>query len=1087
MMRKSTPFFKFFLLLAFQAFSCCLYSQATFVPNLGQWDGDFLYKTDLNNGALFFEENGYTALLTDPAISENRHNHSGSNQMGLPPHKHKEEYLNVAYNMTWVGSNPKKKVHPFSEMEFYHNYFLGKNKTRWKASVPVYKGLAYKELYEGISINYFQDKDNLKYDIHLAAGANPEVLKMNFEGLSSIGLNEGRLVLQTALGPVYEYIPEAYQIIDGQKITVPCNYTLHNNRVGFKLGSYNTSQPLIIDPILDFSTFSGATDDNWGFTATYDDLGDFYAGGIVEGQGYPATTGAFQVNFNAGKFDVAISKFSSDGKNLLYATFIGGSSIEMPHSMIVDDNRNLIILGSTSSKDFPINGAAYQDSLISGTPENWAPWNTKYSNGVNAFIIKLNAAGSAMIAGTFLGTNQGAVGTNLEILKNYCDETRGEVILLDNGNIAITTSSKSDNLPFLKPGAGPNGATQNAIVAVFNPALTQLIWGSYFGGNGNETGNSIKTNGTDLYICGATQSNNLPTTSNSFSSTYSGSIDGYIAKFNGSTGQFLGSTYIGTSSYDQAFFIDIDKFGSVLVFGQSQGNMPINNALYSNPGSHQFVQKYSADLSTQSWSTVVGSGQNKLDIVPSAFMVDKCLNIYISGWNGASNSNAGTFNLNNTLGLKTTTDAIDSTTDGSDFYFMVLDRDASDLLYATLYGGTADEHVDGGTSRFSADGTIYQAVCAGCGFIGSSFPTTPGAYSTTQNRQTNCNLGAVKISLEQTVKAAPSIDIRFDTDTTCEELIVRFSNTSKNANYYLWEFGNGLTSNQFEPTTTYSNLGTYTIKLIAFDTVCDISDTALLTLNHNLPKYPKATMAYNYAGCDKDFKVNFSSTSNEVNRFLWDFGDGNTSTQVNPTHYYSDTGTYRITLIAYDSICQLQDTVYATVTFTDSTVKPIAEVAYKECSSGEIAIFHQNLRDRFIYEWIYSGKKAMGAYPNISFEQPGIFAVSLRIEDTLCSQVYEQNFKVEIEAIQTEIYIPNAFSPNGDGINEQFELSGNRCNPNDYLRIFNRWGEIVFETNQPFSEFWDGTNDGKKPKEDVYTYLLKSGTQTRRGYLTLFM
>ncbi len=1086
-MRKAPLSIKICLLLAVHSLAFSVWGQATFIPNQGQWQGDFLYKTDLTSGAIFFEEDGYTTLLNDPEISRNRHNHSHSNQMGLPLHKHSNpanEYQAVAYRLKWVNANAKRQISAFSEKEFYYNYFLGNDSTRWKGNVPVYMGLSYKNLYKGITVNYFEDNDNLKYDILIAANSDPSVIQMTYEGLEGLEISEGRLVMKTAIGPVYEYIPEAYQIVNGEKVIVSCTYILDKKKVGFKLGKYDSSKALIIDPVWDFSTFTGATSDNWGFTATYDNSGNFYAGGIVFGNGYPLSTGAFQSVFGSGNFDAAISKLDPTGSTLLYSTFIGGSSIDMPHSMFVNSQDQLVILGSTGSSDFPMSTNGYQSAFSNGPAVGFPPDNTFYLNGANAFVMKLDTAGSSVIGSTFLGSTDGFVGTNEANYENYGDGTRGEVIVLPNGNIAIVTSTKARNLPFLNPGQpiSPN-KVQYAIAAVFNPNLTHLVWGSYFGGTGNDAGYSIKTDGSDIFICGSTKSSDLPSHPTSFEPNYSGDYDGYIAKFNGSNGQFLGATYIGTQQYDQAFFIDVDKFGSVFTFGQTEGAMPVTNGKYSNPGSYQFLHKYSSDLSSRPWATVIGSGQAKRDLVPSAFMVDNCLRIYISGWNGQSNSVAGTFAKNNTKNLRTSKDAIDSTTDGSDFYFMVLDRDATGFLYGTYFGGAAQEHVDGGTSRFSPDGIIYQAVCAGCAL--GTFPTTPGSYSP-QNGSSNCNLGAIKISLEQSVKASPAINIKLDVDTICDQLFVKFTNNSKNANNYYWDFGNGLTSSQFEPSTVYNGLGVYTIQLVAEDTVCDISDTATITINNDTPKRPTASIDYNYIGCDKKFQVNFNNTSPEVNQFIWDFGDGSKSNDENPTHFFPGTGSYQIMLIATDTTCRLADTVFASVTFEDSTIVPHAEISYKECSTGEIDVAHANYRARYLYEWLYSGKKATGAYPNIKFDNPGIYAVNLSIEDPLCTQLYEQNFKVDIEAIQSEIYIPNAFSPNGDGINEEFILSGDRCDPNDHFRIFNRWGEIVFETEHPFTEFWDGSNDGQEPKEDVYTYILKSGKDTKRGYLTLF-
>lgn len=1084
-MKKLKSLIQLFLTCALLGFGLEAWSQALFVPNQGQWEGDFLFKTELSNGAIFFEEGGFTNLLFEPGYFDS-HGHGHDEH---DAHHDEEPFQNIAYKMQWANTIGKSSVQGFLEESFYHNYFLGNDSSAWQGEVSVFKGIAYKGLYEGVTVNYYQDGDNLKYDILLAAHANPKPISMAYEGLDSLYLSEGRLIISTGIGDIVEYIPEAYQIINDQKIHVDCQYVLSGKEVSFSLAAYDKSLPLIIDPVLDFATFSGSVSDNWGFTATYDDAGNFYAGGISYGANYPVTVGAAQTSYGGGGFDISISKFNPTGSALLYATFIGGNGIDAPHSMIVNDQNELFILGSSSSNDFPTSTTAYQASFAPG-PFTTFPSdpNNDYGRGANAVIIRLNAAGTVNMASTYLGSTQAATGPNTQIYRNYGDGSRGEIIILDNGNVAIASSTNADDLPFLNPGGLPsllNG--QSAIVAVFNNTLTQLVWGSYFGGSNNEAGYSLKARGNDLYVCGSTNSNDLPTGTGTFEPNHSGMHDGFLARFNSTNGQFLGATYIGTSNQDQAFMMDIDKFGSIFVMGQSQGNMPVTNGRYANPGSQQFIQKYSSDLVNQVWATVIGSGQSKIDIVPSAFMVDKCLNIYLSGWGGLTN---GDYNGGNTNGLQTSKDAIDSTTDGSDFYFMVLDRDATGFLYGTFYGGdggptaNSGEHVDGGTSRFSPDGIIYQSVCAACDNL--PFPTTPTAYSTTRN-SFNCNLAAIKISLDQTVKAIPDLDIIADVDTICDRLLVSFTNNSKNANKYYWDFGNGLQSGLFEPFTEYNGLGTYTITLVAEDTICDISDTAILVINHNAVKRPKASIDYTFIGCDTSYEASFQNTSNEVNQFIWDFGDGTSSQEENPTHFFPDSGTYRVMLIAFDSVCLLSDTVYATIVFQDTTIRPRTKVLLEECSSGKLEISHVNLRKRYSYLWEFEGQTATGPQPNIVFKEPGFYGVELFTKDPLCAQEYKQEFKVEIEQIQEETYIPNAFSPNGDGVNEFFELSGDRCGLNDYFRIFNRWGQVVFETDQPFSEFWNGTNDDELPKEDVYTYILRSGKKVKRGYLTLFM
>lgn len=1084
-MEKITRSIKFLAFFYALLISGEVLSQATFVPNQGQWEEDFFYKTRLNTGAVFFEKNGYSIVLNDPEFIGHAHHEAEKHE------RHDENAIvKVAYRMRWIdASTSSDQVSGFSKEPYYHNYFLGKDQSRWKPHVPVFKGITYRQLYPGITVNYYEDEDKLKYDLHLAPNADISKLAMEYEGLDDLRIEEGQLVMQTALGNVVEYIPEAYQVIKGEKVTVDCKYELKDGKVRFRLGTYDKSQGLIIDPVLNFATFSGSSSDNWGYTATYGNNGEFYGGGIVEGNGYPVTTGSFQNSFGGKKFDASISKFSSDGKNLLYATYLGGNSIDMPHSMIVNQQDELIILGSTGSTDFPTLSNSYQDTLASGASVGYTPWQTQYDNGANAFVVKFNASGSSLQGATLLGSNQGATGTNTKIVQNYCDNSRGEVIVLNNGDIAIATSTLAGDFNFLNPGnINRNNAKQDAVIAVFNSSLTQLEWGSFFGGSEDETGYSLKTNGTDLYLCGATASSDLPTHTSSFNPNYGGSghYDGYIAKFNGSNGTFLGATYVGTAEDDQVFFIDFDKFGNVLALGLSKGTMPVSTGKYSNPGSKQFIQKYDRDLSSLMWSTVVGSGGPKVDLVPTAFNIDDCLDIFISGWNGAANDRINVPNngfYGDTRGLPTSPDAIDSTTDGSDFYFMVLERDAGGFLFGSYYGGgVAREHVDGGTSRFSPDGVIYQAVCAGCGR--EAFPTTPGVYSP-NNQSQNCNLGAIKITFDKSVRAKPQIDYQ-SLDTTCDRLTVQLINNSVSADSYWWDLGNGQTSTDFQPITTYEGLGVYTITLIATDTVCDISDTAQIQIDNDKVNKPKALMEADYAGCDGNYFVEFKNISPKTNIFNWDFGDGNTSTEENPTHTFPDSGTYTVTLIARDSACPYSDTITKKISFQDTSVLPLTYIEYEVCERGEMGVVHEVTRKRFEYFWEFDGRKAKGQYPLIKFSEPGNYMIKLEIEDPLCNRQYQEQYNVKIEDIPSEVFIPNAFSPNGDGINEEFVLSGDQCNPNDYFRIFNRWGEIVFETQHPFSEFWDGMQNGKPAKEDVYTYILKSGTDIDRGYLTLF-
>ncbi len=315
---------------------------------------------------------------------------------------------------------------------------------------------------------------------------------------------------------------------------------------------------------------------------------------------------------------------------------------------------------------------------------------------------------------------------------------------------------------------------------------------------------------------------------------YGGGTDGYVLRLSPTLGQFLSSTYLGTAAYDQGYFVQLDLDDEVYVVGQTHGAYPVSAGVYSNPGSSQFLQKLDHDLTTSLWSTRIGSGTGSEDISPSAFLVSDCGQIYFSGWGGIVNHyvQAATSTTN---GLPVTPDAYQTTTDGSDFYLMVLEVDATALNYATYFGGPdSHEHVDGGTSRFDKHGTVYQAVCAGCGGQ-SDFPTTPGAWSTT-NASFNCNLGVFKFDLLQ-----PTAHIEVDgPDYTClPNGTVSFINLSVGGSIYNWDFGDGTDTTAFQPTHTYTTPGTYTVRLLLSDEdVCTSDDTAYVQVHILQPVPP---------------------------------------------------------------------------------------------------------------------------------------------------------------------------------------------------------------------------------------------------------
>ena len=320
-----------------------------------------------------------------------------------------------------------------------------------------------------------------------------------------------------------------------------------------------------------------------------------------------------------------------------------------------------------------------------------------------------------------------------------------------------------------------------------------------------------------------------------------GSIDGFVCNIRNDGSSIIRSTYIGNANIDVIYGIKFDRSGFPYIMGTSRGaaQWPVSPGVWSNPGSKQFVMKLRPDLTGSVYSTVFGTANTKPNMSPVAFLVDRCENVYISGWGGYLLPVTDPYDLAGVAGMSVTPDAIKRTTDDRDMYFIVIAKNASSLLYGSYFGqdGGDGEHVDGGTSRFDAQGVIYQAICANCAG-GATFPTTPGVVGPINlaSPTNGCNLAAVKISFNFAgVAAGPKAFLNGVRDSVgCAPLTFEFRDTVLNAVSYEWNFGDGSptqTTTTAQVTHLYNNVGNYRIRLIAIDSsTCNIRDTAFINV-----------------------------------------------------------------------------------------------------------------------------------------------------------------------------------------------------------------------------------------------------------------
>ncbi len=982
-----------------------------FVRNDGQWPGPFSYKAEAGNGTVFLAPDAFTYLLSHPA---NRERMDAAHH-GFTREPVKLEYH--AYRMSFVGANKEAPITGSKEQSWYYNYFYGQDSSRWKTGIHPYLALDYGDVYPGIKMHIASEGGQLKYEWIVAEGVQPAAIRMKIDGADGLSLKGGNLIIKTSVGDVQELKPVAYQYGSEGRKEVACRYRLSGDELRYDFpDGWDEKLPLVIDPTVVFCTMTGSTADNWGYTATYDASGNFYAGGIMlsypgsGGGAFPASTGAFQTTYAGGvtdpnsttsddhgigyASDIAIMKLNATGTTRIWATYIGGADNEQPHSMMVDGSNNLVIAGITYSNNYPITSGCYDGS---------------YNGGADIVITKLNSTGTALLGSTYVG-GTGADGVNYNASEfifgnlkyNYGDAARSEVILDKSANVYVTACTRSSNFPVtLNAAQGSLAGGQDAVFIKLTPNLTALTYSTYLGGTADDAGYvlALDTAQTHLYIAGGTQSSGFPSTGGAWKNTYQGgSADGYIARFgNGGNYPLQKTTFMGASGYDQVYGVQVDLENNVYAMGQTLGGgFPVTAGVYSNAGSSQFVIKMDSLLTTDVFSTVFGSGSStQTNISPVAFLVDTCQNIYISGWGGNLGFASAPTSVGTTNGMPITPASIaapmKSTTDGYDFYFIALGKNASSLLFGAYLGRNDPnpgygEHVDGGTSRFDRQGIVYQGICANCGGPSSpSFPTTSGSWATAVG-SANCNEAALKIAFQLSVPDA--IANASPKARGCPPLPVQFQNTSVNAISYEWDFTDGSPlDTSFSPKHTFSAPGIYRVRLVVYNpNACRTRDTAfiIITVDNNRIKSAFNTIVLDSCGPYRAAFVNnsqYSAQPGAVGRtsFLWIFGDGTTySGTTPPTHVYAGAGIYTVMLVMRDTAaCNNPDTARQVVNMNGLLVRAAFSLPDSVCLKTGLAFSDASVNASAVVWNFGDGQTSNIAQTTHTYAQPGIYRVLL--------------------------------------------------------------------------------------------------------------
>jgi gliding motility-associated-like protein len=924
-----------------------------FVENKGQWPDKVNFRAATTHGNLYLEKNSITYQLWDYSELINAHANVSSSSYNTE----KLSFKQHVFSVNFLNANQNFKIQKNDLFNDYYNFYLGNNPKHWAGNVKAYAEVQYAGLYNKIDFHFYSKEKKLKYDFVIHPGGNPSDINLLYKNADTVFIKNGKLHIKTIVTEIVEQEPYAYQIIKGKEVKIKCGYKLEKNILSFNLpDGYDKNYDLIIDPVLIFSSFSGSNANNFGMTATYDNSGNFYAGGIAYDNGYPVTSGAFSGTFSgtpsSGNTDVVITKYNPQGTGLIYSTYIGGTGTETVHSLVVNSSDELYLFGTTGSLNFPVTANAYDTSFNGGVAINFIPNGTLFNNGTDLYVAKFNSAGSALLGSTYIGgsANDGInhkeiIANNANdydsLMANYGDNFRGEIMIDKNGDCYIASCTRSADFPVVNGFQNTYAGKQDGVVFKFNSNLSALLWSTYIGGTDKDAAYSVKIDSAgNAYVAGGTISTDFPTTSSVISQTYQGGkTDGFVIKINPTGNSLLKSTYIGTSAYDQCYFLEIDRNEFIYILGQSTGAYPIINANYSNPNSGQFVSKLQNDLSAYIYSTRIGNGNGLAGLSPAAFLVDKCENIYVSGWGGNIITGPA---LNN---MPVTSDAIyPNPPNGFDFYLMVLERDVKSLLYGSYFGGNiSSEHVDGGTSRFDKNGIVYQSVCAGCQ-NNDDFPSTPGAWSATNNSM-GCNNGVFKFDFQ----ISPKADFSVNNIQGCAPLTVQFTNNSTKFTTFKWDFGNGdTTSFVLNPTRTYTDTGTYYAYLTITDTICGVTDTALKIITI----YPAITAN---AGPDKIICTGTSgiigTTPQSGFTYTWTPTAGlNNPNSATPTVTVNNQTQYILNITQQSTGCNASDTVLVSVDSVSAAINSIQKTGCNICT-GEAEVAASTGIPPFTFLW----------------------------------------------------------------------------------------------------------------------------------------
>ncbi len=603
-----------------------------------------------------------------------------------------------ALRMQFVGANPAAQISGADELATKANYFKGNDSSGWLTDVPTFSRVRYREVYPDIDLEFYGNAENKsEYDFIVAPNADASIIELDFTGANQVEIDQttGELLIHTVAGTIKQTKPFSYQESNNSKREIESGYEKSGaTSVRFRVGEYDRTRPLVIDPALGnlaFSTFLGGAGSDNGSDIKVDAAGNVYVAGVTNADLFPTTSGVYDTTFNGGGSDIFVTKMSADGSSLIYSTYLGGNDSDECFSVAVDATGSVFLAGDTRSVNFPTTPGAFDTAVTGGT--------------FDVVVVKLNATGNQLIYSTFIGNSGYELGLDIAV-----DSTGNAFVTGYTNDSAFPTTAGAYDTSY-------NGGSFDVYVSKLNSSGTALIYSTLLGGDASDFSQGVAIDNVgNAVITGSTNGGTtvLPTTAGAYDTTFGGSIDAFVAKFNSAGNGLVFSTFLGGTSNDLGNAVALDQLGNVYVTGNTASadfsiTFGAYDQTYGGSGNFDiFVTKISAAGGSLSYSTYISgnSTENGNDIVVDTFGA-----AYIVGSGGSD--------------FPTTSNAFDPI--GSGFVDAVVSKlnpAGSGLSYSTFLGGSSVDTANG--IALDSANNVYVA-----GFTNSAgFPTTANAFQT---------------------------------------------------------------------------------------------------------------------------------------------------------------------------------------------------------------------------------------------------------------------------------------------------------------------------------------------------------------------